>query len=68
MLAFFLLIYLALCFVVGFLGTERRSGYLGTTALAVIFTPFLVYLGLFLFEQDRPRPLARQTPEDVRRP
>lgn len=68
MLAFFLLIYLALCFVVGFLGTERRSGYLGTTALAVIFTPFLVYLGLFLLEQDRPRQLARHTPKDLRRP
>lgn len=55
MLAFFLLIYLALCFVVGFLGTDRRSGYLGTTVLAVIFTPFLVYLGLFLLEERSPR-------------
>tara|TARA_R110002049_G_scaffold132732_1_gene291874 strand:- start:788 stop:994 length:207 start_codon:yes stop_codon:yes gene_type:complete len=66
MLAFFLLIYLALCFVVGFLGTERRSGYLGTTALAVIFTPFLVYLGLFLFEQDRPRPQPSRTSDEPR--
>jgi hypothetical protein len=49
--AFALLIYLVLCLTVGLLGTDRRSGYTGTVALAFVLTPFVVFVGLRLFQR-----------------
>jgi hypothetical protein len=49
--AFALLIYLVLCLTVGLLGTDRRSGYTGTVALAFVLTPFVVFVGLLLFQR-----------------
>lgn len=51
MAAFVLLIYLALCLVVGYLGIGRRSGYFGTVVLAFLLTPFVVFVGLVLLER-----------------
>jgi hypothetical protein len=50
---FLLLIYVVLCMTVGLLGRNRRFGYAGTVLLSLVLTPFLVFLGLVLFERRR---------------
>lgn len=67
MVAFPILIYLILCLIVGFMGRDRRSGYLGTVALAILITPFLAFIGLTLLEQrSAARIRDRSADEDPR--
>ena len=48
-----ILLYLFLCGLTALLGTDRRMGFLGTFALAVIITPLLVLPLLFITGPSR---------------
>ena len=42
-------IYLALCVLVGIKGMDTRVGFWGTTLLSIIVTPLVVFLALVMF-------------------
>jgi uncharacterized membrane protein len=42
------LVYLALCLVVGFTGRHRRLGFLGYFLLSIVFTPIIMLLILLV--------------------
>ena len=46
-------VYIALCVLTGFYGSERLLGLLGTFLLALIVTPFVVLPVLFLTGPSR---------------
>jgi hypothetical protein len=48
-----ILLYLFLCGLTALLGTDRRMGFLGTFALAVVITPLLVLPLLFITGPSR---------------
>lgn len=50
MIVLAVLAYLALCFIVGMLGRDRRMGYIITVILCILLTPILMGLLLHLTE------------------
>jgi len=44
-----LLIYIVLCFVVGYLGHKSRLGVLRSVLLSFLLTPFIIFIYLLLF-------------------
>ena len=48
-----ILAYITVCLLTGFCGTNRRMGFWGTFALALVITPLLVWLVLFITAQSR---------------
>jgi hypothetical protein len=45
--------YIIVCLLTGFCGTDRRMGYLGTFLLALVTTPLVVWLVLFITGPSR---------------
>jgi hypothetical protein len=44
------LVYLALCVLVGVKGMDTRLGFWGTSLLSLILTPLIVFIALVMFE------------------
>jgi preprotein translocase subunit SecG len=44
------LLYLILCILVGIIGRRTRIGFWGTTFIALLFTPFIVFICLMLLQ------------------
>jgi hypothetical protein len=53
MLAIAIIAYVLLCLLTGFCGTDRRMGFLGTFLLALVTTPLVVWLVLFITGPSR---------------
>lgn len=53
--------YLILCFLVGLRGVRTRVGYWGVVFLSIFFTPFLVFIALYLLDAE-PRYLFEDAP------
>jgi hypothetical protein len=52
-MALAIIAYIILCLLTGFLGTHRRMGYLGTFLLALVTTPLVVWIVLFITGPSR---------------
>ena len=45
-----ILVYLALCALVGIKGMDIRLGFWGTALLSVLLTPLVVFIALMIFD------------------
>jgi hypothetical protein len=52
-MALAIIAYIIVCLLTGFLGTDRRMGYLGTFLLALVTTPLVVWIVLFITGPSR---------------
>ena len=48
-----ILAYIIVCLLTGFCGTHRRMGFWGTFLLAIVTTPLVVWLVLFITGPSR---------------
>jgi hypothetical protein len=48
-----LLVYIVVCLLTGFCGTHRRMGFWGTFLMALVTTPLVVWLVLFITGPSR---------------
>jgi hypothetical protein len=53
MMAAAILVYILVCLLTGFCGTHRRMGFWGTFFLALITTPLVVLIVLFITGPSR---------------
>lgn len=49
-----IVVYLALCLLVGWRGKDTQLGFWGTTFMSLLLTPVIMFIGLVLF-QAHPR-------------
>jgi hypothetical protein len=48
-----ILAYILVCLLTGFLGSDRRMGFVGTFLLSIVTTPLVVWLVLFITGPSR---------------